>query len=300
MLWALLTLLNGPAEASEGPWTTARGIHNIYLGVMGERFRCFEAQGQSSTACASGLPVAAPVAKLGAKAFYRTGLTGKTDVAVGIPVARSFSLESTSSPMYATTTGLGLIEGRVRYRLGKIYNIDFAAGAGVRSGAAHHASRGRMTNLGEGSTDLQATLYAGRMAPVGPRFHVTSVDLSYFYRLPLDADTAVGRIPGDEIRVSGVSTVAVTSHLGLGLSADGFWRLWGEPLSMSRVSVYGEDRWASLKASQIKLGGRVVIYPGDHRPYLQFSGMRAIWAKNNPLDTTQVEIAVGVDIGGAK
>ncbi len=100
--------------------------------------------------------------------------------------------------------------------------------------------------------------------------------------------------------MSGVSTLALTPHVGLGVSADGFWRLWGEELVMSQLAAYGDDRWAALAAAQVKVGGRIIIYPGERRPYLQFSGMRAVWARNNPLDTTLVEVAMGMDIGRRK
>ncbi len=297
MVWALLLLIAFPARASEGPWTTSPGLHNVFLGLMGERFRCFEADGRSSSTCDSGLPTSAPVAQVGAKIFYRTGLNAKTDVAIGVPIIHAFATEATTSTLYQSTTGLGLVEGRVRRRLGRLGDLAIAAGAGVRTGALHHSTRGRVTNLGEGTTDLTGTLYMGGTGLLLRRFHTSSVDLSYAYRLPQEVDTPVGRIPGDEIHATAVSILAVSSKLGLGLSADGSWRLWGEQLETSRLNVYGDDRWAALAAAQVKLGGRVVIYPGERAPYLQFSGMRAVWARNNPMDTTQVEIAMGMDLG---
>ena len=300
MLWSLLALLTASSMASEGPWTTSRGLHNVYLGVMGERFRCFEAKGASNAACSSGIPLSAPVAKTGAKIFYRTGLGDRTDVAFSVPFVQSFATEPTTNPMLSSTTGIGLVEGRVRQRLGKIGDVGVAAATGVRTGAAHWDTRGRITNLGEGSTDLMAALYLGGTGPVAGRFHTTSMDVRYFYRLPLQQSDSLGRIPGDEVHLSSVSTFAVTPQLGLGLSADGFWRLWGEELDLSRLGQYGDDRWAALRASQLKLGGRAVVYPGERRPYLQLSVMRAVWAKNNPVDTTQVELAMGMDIGRRK
>jgi hypothetical protein len=298
MFWALLLWTVFPARASEGPWTTSPGLHNIYLGLMGERFQCFEADGaRPESPCDSGLPTNTPVAQVGAKIFYRTGLTSKTDVAIGVPMGHSFSTKPTSNPQYESTTGLGLIQGRIRRRLGSLGDVGFAAGAGLQTGALHHSTRGRYTNLGEGSTDLTGTLYIGSTGLVLRRFHTTSMDLSYAYRLPQQVDSPVGRIPGDEIHATAVSLLAVSSRLGVGLSADGAWRLWGEQLTPSRLGVYGDDRWAALAAAQVKLGGRIVIYPGERSPYLQLSAMRAVWARNNPLDTTQLEIAMGMDLG---
>jgi hypothetical protein len=240
------------------------------------------------------------VAQVGTKFFYRSGLGDKTDIALSVPLVRAFPLEPNTSSMFETTTGVGLLEGRIRYRLGHLRDVDIAAGAGVRTGVFHHSTRGRVTNLGEGSTDLVATLYAGTTGLLKRRFHTSSMDMAYYVRLPLDTGTPVGRIPGDEIRFSAVSTVSVTSKVGLGVSADGNWRLWGEPLDFAQMAVYGDNYWAALAASQLKAGARIVVYPGGSRPYLQFSGMRTVWAKNSPLDTTFLEVATGMDFGGRK
>jgi hypothetical protein len=300
MVVGTFLLLLSTAFASEGPWTTPKGLHNLYVGVFGEHFKCFEAAGRTSEPCERGLPVPTAVVHVGAKIFYRTGLGKKTDVALSVPVVRAFAMESSTDPQFETTTGVGLAEGRVRQRLGSVGDLDLGVGAGVRTGALHRSTRGRVTNLGEGSTDLSGMLYAGATGPLGSRFHTTSMDLAYYFRLPLESDTPVGRIPGDEIRVSAVSTISVTSFLGLGVSADGNWRLWGEPLDFALLEAYGDDRWAAVAASQVKAGGRVVVYPSERHPYLQFSGMRTVWAKNNPLDTTLVEVAMGMDFGGGK
>lgn len=300
MIWALLSLLAAPADASEGPWTTAPGLHNVYLGLIAEQFECFEAQGRSSKACGSGLPVSAPVARVGAKVFYRTGITSKMDVAMSVPVLSAFATSEVASPMFDTNTGVGLIHGRIRRRLGTAMGVETAVGAGVRSGALHRSTRGQITNLGEGTTDLLGTIYAGHTGVALSRFHTTSADFSYIYRLPAIAESDVGRIPGDELRVAAVSTFAVHPRVGLGVSADGSWRLWGADLDFSALGQYGDDRWAALAASQIKVGGRVVFYPSGRLPYLQISGMRAVWARNNPLDTTQIEVATGMDFGSRK
>lgn len=300
MFWALLLLSVSPAQASEGPWTTSPGLHNIYLGLIGERFQCFEADGRSSSACGSGLGTKVPVAQVGAKVFYRTGLNKKTDVAIGVPVGQSFTTEPTSSSQYDTTAGVGTIQGRIRRRIGSLGDVGFATGAGLKTGALHRSTRDRITNLGEGSTDLTGSLYMGSTGLSLRRFHTSSIDLSYTYRLAQTADSAVGRIPADEINATAVSLLAVSSKLGLGLSADAAWRLWGQQLTPEKLVVSGDDRWAALAAAQVKLGGRIVIYPGERAPYLQLSAMRTVWARNNPLDTTQLEIAMGIDLGRRK
>ena len=296
----LIALFSSSVQASEGPWTTAPGLHNLYLGVMAERFECFDAKAEGQGACAPGMAVLSPVNKIGAKVFYRTGIASNLDVAFSVPVARAFSSESVDSPLYATNTGVGLVQGRVRYQFASVAGVDTAASAGVRSGAAHYSTRGQITNLGEGGTDLIGTVYMGHTGLGLRRFYTASMDVSYVYRLPQMADTAVGRIPGDEVSIAAVSTLALSQHMGVGVSVDGSWRLWGEDLAFAELSKYGDDRWAALAASQVKMGGRLVFYPSDSLPYIQVSGMRAVWARNNPTDTTQVEVALGTDFGRRK
>jgi hypothetical protein len=139
----------------------------------------------------------------------------------------------------------------------------------------------------------------GATRPLGTRFYTASTDLGYAFRIP-EMDSDVGRLPGDELRFSSVFLYALNARVGLGASVDGQIRLWGEPLDFAELAAYSgaEDsiRWAVLDASQIKAGGRLVLYPTEDRPYLQFSAHRAVWARNNPIDTTIVELAAGFDV----
>jgi len=294
--WAAATT----AMASEGPWTTAPGLHNVYAGLFYERFQCFTLDGVSDPTCGEdAAPVPTPVQRTGVKLFYRTGLTSKLDVAASAPLIHAFSGEA-DNPDLATTTGVGLLQARLRRRIGSLGPLDLAAGAGVESGFLHRNTRGRITNIGDGVTSLQASAYAGATGLLGPRFYTFSTDLSYSFRLP-EAQSDIGRIPGDELRFASVMLYAISSTFGLGVSIDGQFRMWGEPLDFAQLSSYGSAtdslRWAALDASQLKLGSRLAIYPSEHRPYLQLSAHRAIWSVNNPTDTTLVEVAVGFDAG---
>jgi len=300
MLFLNLLLLTFNASASEGPWTAPKGVHNIYLGLYGEQFRCFEAEGKQSADCASGLPASSSVRQAGLKVFYRYGIGKNWDFAVAAPFARSFVGDQGSSEMEKPTVGVGLLESRVRRRLGQTGPLDWSASAGVRTGIFHHDTRGRLTNLGEGTTDLAATVSTGTTGLLGSRFYTTSLDTNYYYRLPLQEDDLLGGIPGDELRVSAVFDYAATSRIGVGLTLDAFHRLSGADLNFGQIAKFGEDRWAALQASQAKFGGRIMMYPQGAVPYLQLGVQRAVWARNNPTDTTFVEVAMGTDFGSKK
>ena len=58
---------------------------------------------------------------------------------------------ASSSANYAPTTGVGVAQSRVRARLQSIGGLDTAASLGVESGIFHTATRGRVTNVGDGT-----------------------------------------------------------------------------------------------------------------------------------------------------
>ena len=302
-LWCIF--ISPQARASEGPWTTPKGLHNIYSGVFFERFNCYTLAGETADGCSDdAVAVESPVEKYGVKIFYRTGLTKRLDIAVSAPVIHATTQTPSSSANYAPTTGIGVVQSRVRARLPSVGGIDTAASLGVESGVFHAATRGRVTNVGDGTHGITGALYAGSTGLVGRRFYDASADLSYVFRVPLDSSDA-GRIPGDELRFASVTNLGLGKVFGVGFSVDGQMRLWGEDLDPAALtaSFGGEDdslRWASLAASQVKVGGRIVAYPGPRRPYLLAGISRAVWVKNNPTDTTFVEVATGFDIGRRK
>ncbi len=297
---AMLGGVAAPAVASEGPWTTSRRLHNMYAGLFYEQFQCFTLEAGSDPLCGeNAAAVPAPVQRTGLKLFYRTGLTPRLDFAASVPFIHASSSER-NDPSLATTTGLGLVQARLRRRIGSLGAVDLAAGAGVESGVFHRSTRGRITNIGDGVTSVYGSVYAGTTGLLGPRFYTFSTDASYALRVP-EMESDIGRLPGDELRFSSVMLYAISSTIGLGASVDGQFRLWGEPLDFAQLASFGDDsdslRWAALNASQLKVGGRVAIYPSENRPYLQLSAHRAVWSKHNPTDTTLVEVAVGFDAG---
>lgn len=287
------------AGASEGPWTTAPGLHNVYFGAFYEQFSCFTFAGAQTPDCPNGAAaVDEPIRRMGAKGFYRTGLSRWADVAVAVPVVRASS--AASAAPYATTLGVGTVQARLRARLGALGPVDVSGGVGVETGALHRSTRGRITNVGDGVTSVLGTLYAGSTGILGKGFYTASVDAAYAFRIP-ETNEAVGRIPADEVRFASVFLYGLSSRFGLGASLDGQFRLWGEDLNFANLASYGgaDDslRWTSLNASQVKVGARLAMYPVRHWPYLQVSIHRSLWAENNPVDTTFVEAALGFDLG---
>ena len=291
------------AAASEGPWTTTPGLHNLYFGTFYESFRCFTYADAPSEDCrGEAASVASPVRRVGMKGFYRTGLGRRVDVAVSVPLVRASS--DADDPPYATTTGVGNAQARLRANLGAVGPVDMGAGVGFESGAFHRTTRGRITNIGDGVDSLLGTVYAGSTGLLGRGFYTASADVAYAYRFE-QALGSTGRIPADEVRFSSVFLYGLSDRFGVGASVDGQYRLWGEDLDFGELfSSYGTSddslRWTSLDASQVKAGARVAMYPVGRLPYIQVSALRSVWAANNPVDTMFFEAAVGFDLGSRK
>jgi len=291
------------AHASEGPWTTAPGLHNLYAGAFYERFECFTLADGEDAACPSGsVPVDAPVQRSGVKLFYRTGLGAKLDVAVAGTGVRAFS--AADGDAFETNTGFGVLQARVRRGMGAFGPVDLSASLGAESGALHRSTRGQITNLGDGVHAALATVSAGAAGLLGPGFYTASADVGYALRVPEETGRDPGRLPADELRVSSVMLYGLSDRLGVGASVDGQFRLWGEQLDFGALQAYGDAsdslRWAALDASQVKVGARLALYPTGKLPYLQLSAHRAVWAQNNPVDTTLLEVATGFDLGTRK
>jgi hypothetical protein len=120
------------------------------------------------------------------------------------------------------------------------------------------------------------------------------VDLgaTYWLRAPLQPDDD---IPADEVSWAANALVSPSSSLGIGATVSGQHRLGGQTLGAVTVDD-PDDQWAALQAQQIKVGGRIMLYSTAHRPALSLAVLRAVWARNNPIDTTLVELGVGWDL----
>ena len=291
------------AAASEGPWTTAPGLHNLYFGTFYESFRCFTYADAPSEDCrGEAASVASPVRRVGMKGFYRTGLGRRVDVGVSVPLVRASS--DADDPPYATTTGVGNAQARLRANLGAVGPVDMGAGVGFESGAFHRTTRGRITNIGDGVDSLLGTVYAGSTGLLGRGFYTASADVAYAYRFQ-QALGSTGRIPADEVRFSSVFLYGLSDRFGVGASVDGQYRLWGEDLDLvvlfphtgRRTIPCVGPRLTRLRSRRVR-GWRCT--PWDAFPTSRCPLSDSVWAANNPVDTMFFEAAVGFDLGSRK
>ena len=169
----------GLAHAAD-PWITPEGHHNLYVATACDRFSQF------TTASADSLSMAAPVTRAGVKAVYRYGVSGDLDVTLDIPASVAFATGGAHGADYATTAGFEPLQAHLRRRLLPTQApLSLSAHASLRTGVLHRATTDRLTNLGEGTTDLGAGLATGYMGVLAGRaFVTTSLGGSYWHRLP--------------------------------------------------------------------------------------------------------------------
>ena len=282
MMTELLFLLMGSANAGDDPWIAPAKTTNFFVAVSGEQFQDFVAdKGESK-------PGEYPIRTVGGKLYIRHSLGENSDLTLDLPFVTSWSSSPNPTGIYTQTTGIGLIQAELRHR----WLEAISTRAVVRTGALHQSSRGRLTNLSEGTTDLGLGLGTGGVIPGNRQFYTIDLGGSYWFRFPIQAGD---EIPADEVSWTANILVSPNSNMGIGAAVSGHHRLGGQSLGAVVVNNPA-DQWAALEAQQIKVGGRMMLYSTDDHPALCLTVLRAVWSRNNPIDTTLVEFGVGWDL----
>jgi hypothetical protein len=282
MMTGLLVQLMGAAIAGDDPWIAPAKTTNFFVAVSGEQFKDFVAA-EGNT-----IPGDDPIRSVGGKIYIRHGLGADSDLTLDIPLVSTWSSGPSLGEMYARTTGIGLLQAELRHR----WLDAVSTRAVLRTGALHQRSRGRLTNLSEGTTDLGFGIGTGAVFPGARHFYTVDLGASYWLRFPVQSGND---IPADEVSWSSNVLVSPTRSLGIGATVSGHHRLDGQNLGDITVSN-PDDQWAALQAQQIKVGARLMLYSTEHRPAFSIAVLRAVWARNNPIDTTLVELGVGWDM----
>lgn len=284
MLNPLVGVLSSVAFAA-GPWTLAAGDHSVWLGLESRSFQTFASAGGSE------LDLGGAVAAFTAKGFVTVGLQRGIDLELGVPwtsaavaVPNSEGCQSLGGDRCRPTQGLGVISARTRWQV-----LDELSGAPmslslvteVRFGTLTLAERGRITNLGEGSTDVGPIVSVGRTGGVGAGWWSAFADVGYRHRIPLG--NIDGRaVPGDELHSTIDLQVGGKRKISVGPAASFLYRPSGVDLADADPS---RDDWlASLSVMQLQAGGRVVVRTRESASGSVYV-LRTVASENNPLDT---------------
>ena len=277
-MWILLASMTG-MTAMAG--TLSKGTHSVYSSVSYGTWSSFESKGDEKS-----LPQNAMVTQILSRTQYTYGIHERFDLSIVLPVS-SVSVSELSGNMFETTTGLGQTGIGSNIGLFEQNSLQITGAVGVYTGAFHAENRGRLTNIGDGSTQLRAGVSASQLWEVNSGYVNINAKGGYIFKIPstLDFDP---KYPADDVTY-GLSVGGGYKGYTASVFIDGFQRLNG--VDYPATSVDALDAFTALKASQLKVGLSDSITVSDWT----VSGYVAssVMARNNPMD----ELIGGIGIG---
>lgn len=290
------------AEAGSGPWVVGEGAASLYFGAEVSRLgRLRIDEGEDGV-----IDVAEGLTKFGLKAIGSIGLAPHAEIQLAAPWYTVYANRPDAQlcadlglDACKTTTGVGLLEARGKVLLVDEYfgpPLSFAVGAELRVGAFTHATRERITNIGEGTTDAALFLDVGRTGSLGSWVWSAYLEGLGRYRFPntdsypLPDGTNVA--PGSEIAGSVEILLGPSPFVSFGPQSYALWRPTG--LEWEQLDLTDPDRLGALTVGNIRIGGLIVVRSrGDVSGSLSI--LRTVGAYNNPTDTWIASLGLQVD-----
>ena len=265
--------------ASAVAGTLPKGAQHIYSGASYGTWSAFESKGSEKS-----LPQGAQVSQILSHTQYSYGLKEGMEVSVFLPVS-SVSVSEMSVP---TTTGVGQVGVASSFDLWGTDKLGLMGRAGLTTGALHAEDRGKLTNIGDGSTQLHLGVAGSSVWEVSSAYVHVSARGGYIAKVPSTLDFNP-KYPADDLTY-GLNVGGRYKGYSLNLFVDGFYRLDGVDYP-APASVDSIEGFTALKASQMKVG----ISDSISWNNWSLSGYVAtsVLAKNNPMD----EVIGGIGIG---
>lgn len=280
----------GQAQAVS-PSPLQMGAYNAYLGFNYGKWSQFRATGDSSD-----LP--APIIDKSLMAYYAVGVSERMDLSLTIPFQQTEMGDGApSGEMFETTTGLSSVGVNSRILLsreGDLLPVTISGQGGFRVGSYHAESRGRLTNIGEGSIDFGGGVLIGRVLLAGPGTLWIEAGSTYWKRIPASFSGGEEKYPGDDISYNTEVGYSFHPKFGLAMVLDGYQRLTGVdyPALASDPTIPEQEQWTALKGGQIKAGGKVNVYITE-KITISSSFLYSAYAINNPVDEQVIGFGVG-------
>lgn len=286
------------ALAGPEPWVLGRDDRSVYVGVDATRWSRFA--GPEGSFGAEPLPFGTAVTRTAVVASVSYGLLA--GVAVDVDAGVAYSAVAREDAPICTDLGpggcddvLGVtpVVGRVAWRVLDEFTgrpLTVTLGPTVRFGDPTRPYRDRITQIGEGQTDLGGYVSIGRTAGLGGSASLAAfVQAEYRHRLGL-ATVAGHKAPGDEL--AGIAEVLVSPNRGaaLGARVDALERPWGA--GFGEVDDAGVDRFTALRVTAVKAGPKLVLRSLDHVS-LALTALFTVYAIDNPTDGWTLSVGVG-------
>jgi hypothetical protein len=159
----------------------------------------------------------------------------------------------------ATTSGFGLVVARGKWQLLDELRgspLSLSVGPELRLGQHTGPTRARITNLGEGTTDLGATLAVGRSGGLAEGSWSAHADATYRRRgtnRALEAD----RLPGDELVVEAEAFFGARPWWSVGPTLS--WWERPEGVDFGEGDLTDIDRFGALNGRNVRVGGKLLL-----------------------------------------
>lgn len=297
-------LLSSSALAGSGPWVIGEGQTSVYLGSEFQRFGTLS--GREGKGAAGDIAVDDGIESIGFKGILTYGIRDAIELDVLVPWYRVEAnrpggavCASLGPQTCATTEGLGNLEARVKGLL-----VDELVGAPVslaaygtlRLGQFTAPERARVTNLGEGTTDIGGGLAIGRSGGFGGGGTWSAhVDTQARHRFSNVAE-ASPPIPGWELLIDAEAFIGARRWWSLGPSLTYFNRPQGLDVEelLARPAVATDiDRFARLNGRFLRAGGKALIRSSERTTFVAGASW-TLAAVNNPSDVFSVNAGITI------
>ena len=296
-----LSLMCAPAFAGSGPWVVGTGQASLYVGTESQRITrlAITVDGERDV-----IDVDQGLTAFGLKGIASLGVTNRAELEVQLPWWTTRA-NRTDEPLCDalgqqacdTTSTVGVLAAKTKVLLLDEYfgsPLSLSVGAEFRYGDFTAPTRARLTNAGEGTTDLGPTVSIGRVGSfMGKGYFLGQTELGWRYRFPTtrnypDFPNGKRAAPLPETWANAEFLVGSSSRFVVGPS---FGFLYRDGLDWGELDLADPDRLAALNVVTARLGATAILH-NDGNLALVGSVLQAVATKNNP-NTLSVGIGVG-------
>jgi hypothetical protein len=295
-----MLLLCAWAFAGTGPWTLPEAELSVYGGAEYQRIGTLAGEDGSG---AEVIPVDSGLEKAGGTLIVGYGVRDRVDVELQLPYTfvtanrKDGALCSTIGLRACDATqGLGIVTLKVKgLLLDELVGppVSLSVGAELRLGQTTSATRARLTNLGEGTTDIGGFVDVGRSGGLGDGYWSAYAEIGGRYRFP---NTEIGGtpVPGAELHADVEWLGGAQSWWAVGPAVSLLWRPEGG--DVADINFADPDRFGALRVFNLRAGGKLIVR-SSRRTSLAIAAYGTAYAWNNPADQIIVTAGLGGQIG---